>query len=67
VNHRPIGKVDRMRVIDCNLCGETIRGADDDELARRLKAHYRGEHDEELADEDAQELVEGDAYEAMDS
>jgi predicted small metal-binding protein len=56
-----------MRVIDCNLCGETLRGADDKELTRRVTRHYREEHDEELAAEDAEELVEGEAYEAMDS
>jgi predicted small metal-binding protein len=56
-----------MRVIDCNLCGETIRAANDDELARRLVSHQRDEHDEELSSEDAEEFVEGEAYEAMDS
>jgi predicted small metal-binding protein len=56
-----------MRVIDCNLCGETLRASADDELARRLIAHHRDEHDEELDPEDAEEIVEGEAYEAVDS
>ena len=56
-----------MRVIDCNQCGETLRAANDSELVRRLTAHYRDEHDEELDTEEADELVHGDAYEATDS
>ena len=56
-----------MRVIDCNLCGETLRGSSDTELARRLTAHHRDEHDEELSAEDVEEIVEGEAYEATDS
>ena len=56
-----------MRVIDCNLCGETLRAATDAELTRRVIAHQRDEHDEELSSEDAEEIVEGEAYEAMDS
>jgi predicted small metal-binding protein len=55
-----------MRVIDCNLCGETLRASTDAELARRLIAHHRDEHDE-LSTEDVEELVEGEAYEAVDS
>ena len=56
-----------MRVIDCNLCGETLRAAEDPELVRRLIAHHRDEHDEELEADDAEEIVEGEAYEAVDS
>jgi predicted small metal-binding protein len=56
-----------MRVIDCNLCGETLRASGDAELARRLIAHQHDEHDEELSAEDAEEIVDGEAYEATDS
>ena len=56
-----------MQVIDCDRCGETIRGADDSELARHLIGHYREEHDEKLSDEDAEELVAEEGYEGLDS
>jgi predicted small metal-binding protein len=56
-----------MRVIECNECGETLQAANDDELVRVVGAHMRSEHDEEVDEEELQELVEGEAYEAMDS
>jgi predicted small metal-binding protein len=56
-----------MRVIECDECGETITAADDDELARRLGTHMRSEHDREVDAEELEELVDGEAYEAMDS
>jgi hypothetical protein len=55
-----------MRVIDCDECGETIRGADDSELAENLRGHYAQEHTE-LSAEDAGDLVAGQAYDATDS
>ncbi|MDP9294265.1 MAG: hypothetical protein M3O90_07580 [Actinomycetota bacterium] len=48
-----------MRVIECNHCGEAISAASDKELADRLSAHLRDEHDQEP---DADE-----AYDALDS
>jgi len=56
-----------MRVIECNECGETISGADDDELARRLGAHLSEEHDADPDAEELAELVHEEAYDAMDS
>jgi predicted small metal-binding protein len=56
-----------MQVIDCDRCGETVRGADNDELARNLVGHYRAEHDEELSSEDAEELVAEEGYAGLDS
>ncbi len=56
-----------MRVIECNHCGETISAASDDELAGRLRAHLADEHEESLDAEELQELVEAEAYEALDS
>ena len=56
-----------MRVIECNECGETLQAAADEELARGLAAHLASEHDMEVDDEEIQELVEGEAYEATDS
>jgi predicted small metal-binding protein len=57
-----------MRVIECNECGETISAANDRELVGRLATHLTEEHDVEEPDrEDLAELVEEEAYEAMDS
>jgi predicted small metal-binding protein len=56
-----------MRVIECNVCGETISAASDDELVGRLTAHLKEEHDQTPDAEELQELVEAEAYEALDS
>ena len=56
-----------MRVIECNECGETLQAANDDELARLLGAHLADEHDEHPDKEELAELIEEEAYEAMDS
>jgi predicted small metal-binding protein len=56
-----------MRVIECDECGETLQAAGDEELARILGAHMESEHDSELDEDELAELVEAEAYEAMDS
>jgi predicted small metal-binding protein len=56
-----------MRVIECDECGETITAADDEELASRLGAHLRSEHDRQLDGDELEELVAEEAYDAMDS
>jgi predicted small metal-binding protein len=56
-----------MRVIECNECGETISAANDEELARNLAQHLKAEHDENPDTEEIEELVEDQAYDAMDS
>jgi predicted small metal-binding protein len=56
-----------MRVIECNECGETLQAANDEELVRVLRAHLESEHDMEVDEEEITELVEAEAYEAMDS
>jgi predicted small metal-binding protein len=57
-----------MRVIECNECGETISAASDEELVRRLGSHLSEEHDAgEPDEEELTDLVEEQAYEAMDS
>jgi predicted small metal-binding protein len=56
-----------MRVIECDECGETLQAANDDELARILGAHMAEEHDMQVDADELAELVEGEAYEAMDS
>jgi predicted small metal-binding protein len=57
----------QMRVIECDECGETLQAASDEELARNLGSHLQVEHDLEMGEEDLTELVESEAYEAMDS
>jgi predicted small metal-binding protein len=56
-----------MRVIECNECGETLQAANDEELVRVLGAHLSSEHDMRVDEEELTELVEAEAYEAMDS
>jgi predicted small metal-binding protein len=56
-----------MRVIECNECGETLQAANDEELVRVVGRHLREEHELEVDEEDLTELVEAEAYEAMDS
>ena len=56
-----------MRVVECNICGETISAADDEELAGRLKDHLSDEHDEAPSDDEVHQIVDRDAYDAMDS
>ncbi len=56
-----------MRVIECNECGETLQAANDEELVRVLGAHLSSEHDKDVDEEELTELVEAEAYEAMDS
>jgi predicted small metal-binding protein len=57
-----------VRVIDCNVCGATIKAANDDELASELDRHMRSEHaDEEWDSDQAAELVSSQGYTATDS
>lgn len=57
-----------MRVLECNLCGETLAGANDDELLRRLRDHHQSEHSsQELDEAQARETIASEAYDASDS
>ena len=56
-----------MRTIECDLCGETITGADDAELAGRLGDHLSSVHERELPRDELEGLIAGEAYDAMDS
>ena len=56
-----------MQVIECNECGETLQAAENEELVRVVVRHMASEHDIEMDEEEATELVESEAYEAMDS
>ena len=56
-----------MQVIECNECGETLQAAEREELVRILGRHLDIEHGIEPDEEELTELVEAEAYEAMDS
>ena len=56
-----------MQVIECDECGETLQAAENEELVKILGRHLKAEHDIESDEEELTELVESDAYEAMDS
>ena len=57
-----------MRVVECNLCGETLAAANDDELLRRLRGHMEGEHPESAFEEQqGRDMVASEAYDASDS
>jgi predicted small metal-binding protein len=59
-----------MRVVECNICGEPLAAATDDELVRRLRAHTEAEHGSaagEFDEERARETIAEEAYDASDS
>jgi len=57
-----------MRVIECNVCGETVAGATDEELLARLRIHTEAEHPTMTFDEsEAREMIAREAYTASDS
>jgi hypothetical protein len=56
-----------MRVIECDICGELISAANDEELREGLRRHYAATHpDAEPSDDRLDAIVVG-AYDAMDS
>jgi hypothetical protein len=55
-----------MRVIESPLTGDVVQAATDDELVRRLVAHYADE-DKPLDEAEARRLVGEQAYDATDS
>jgi predicted small metal-binding protein len=57
-----------MRVVECNICGDALAGATDDELLRRVRAHMESEHPSVTLDEDAaRQMIANEAYDASDS
>src|SRR4051794_21188736 len=56
-----------MRVVECDICGETISAASDDELVGRVSDHLESEHDQEASEDEVRTMVDKEAYEAMDS
>ena len=57
-----------MKVIECNLCGDVLAGAGDDELVADALRHYADRHaDVEFDEARARDMVQRNAYEASDS
>ena len=57
-----------LRVVECNVCGETLAAANDEELLRRMQAHAEADHPEaEWDEETARKTIETEAYDASDS
>jgi predicted small metal-binding protein len=57
-----------MRVVECNVCGEPLAAANDDELLRRLREHVESEHpSSEYGEAQAREAIASEAYDASDS
>jgi hypothetical protein len=56
------------RVIECNVCGEPLSAATDEELLRQVKGHHEAEHsDAPMEDEQAREMIAREAYDAGDA
>jgi len=57
-----------MRVIECDVCGQALSAADDEELARTVSRHMSERHSGEGYDDArVRALVAEHAYEATDS
>ena len=56
------------RVIECNICGEPLSAATDEELLRQVQSHLESEHpDSGLDEEQAREMISREAYDASDA
>jgi len=56
------------RVIECNICGEPLAAATDDELLGQMTQHYEREHpDRTLEAEQMRETIAMEAYDAADA
>jgi len=57
-----------MRVVECNICGETLAAATDEELLKRLRSHMESEHSSTgFDDAQGREMIQAEAYDASDS
>ncbi len=57
-----------MRVIESPIDGEVVSAATDDELVEALRRHIEAQHpDSGFTDEQLRDMVERNAYEAVDS
>jgi predicted small metal-binding protein len=57
-----------MRLVECNICGEPLAAANDEDLLRRMRVHAEADHpDSEWDETSARETVAAEAYDASDS
>jgi predicted small metal-binding protein len=57
-----------VRVVECNICGESLSAADDEELLGRLREHVSSAHESVSYEESqAREAIANEAYDASDS
>ena len=56
-----------MRTIECYARGEPVSGADDEELLVRLKTHLAEDHEMTPTDDEVQQTIDREAYDATDS
>ena len=64
---RHLGEADCMRVVECDVCGETISAPTTRSWLARLKDHLSEEHDETPDDDEIQQTIDREAYDAIDS
>ncbi len=56
------------RVVECNICGEPLSAATDEELLGQVRQHMEREHPDSSLDEDqAREMISREAYDAADA
>ena len=56
------------RVIECNICGEPLSAATDDERVSQVQRHSASEHpDSGMDEEQAREMISREAYDAGDA
>jgi hypothetical protein len=57
-----------MRTIECNICGEPLAAANDEELLGRLRGHVEAEHPDSGWDESTgRATIAEQAYDASDN
>lgn len=56
------------RVIECNICGEPLSAATDEELFGQVRKHMESEHPDSAFNEDeAWQMISREAYDAADA
>jgi predicted small metal-binding protein len=56
------------RVVECNICGEPLAAATDEELSRQVSDHLETEHEDADRDEEGvRKMVAAEAYDAGDA
>jgi hypothetical protein len=56
------------RVIECNICGEPLAAATDEELLGQMRQHYEREHPDVPFEEDEErKTIASEAYDAADA